>query len=197
MSKADLQVDVQQVKERNLGLGAGIKPQTCIPLGCQAARPVDRRTACLHFSGIELPQADTERINPCSKKKKSKEIVAPNGGLITAPNGGTYLATISFINLKSTPATNQEPTQEKGTGLQPSPMTSTLNLDDQAANSRFLTNERTPGPSAILLPKDPSTQFPRPYLSQCPDEPPMENVKFGGGILYRPKDSVLQTYCHL
>ncbi|KAJ9078464.1 M-phase phosphoprotein 8 [Entomophthora muscae] len=114
-----------------------------------AAGPVDCRTTCLHFSGIEPPQADTKCIDTCSKKSQTKEIIAPNGGLITAPNEGTDLETISFSNSKSTPATNQEPTQERGTGLQPSPMTSTLKQGNQAAKLRFLTNERTPGPSAI------------------------------------------------
>ncbi|KAJ9062547.1 hypothetical protein DSO57_1009603 [Entomophthora muscae] len=114
---------------------------------------------------------------------QTKEIIAPNGGLITAPNGGTDLATISFINLKSTPAANQELTQERGTGPQPGPMTSTLKQDNHAAKLRFLTNERTSGLSAILPPLDQSTQFPQPWPSQYPDEPPIENVKFGGGLI--------------
>ncbi|KAJ9070927.1 hypothetical protein DSO57_1002554 [Entomophthora muscae] len=101
--------------------------------------PVDCRTAYPRFSGIELSQADTKCINPCSKERISKEIIPPNGGLITATNVSTDLATISFINLKSTPATNQESTQERGTGLQPSPMTSTLKLDDHAAKLRIWT----------------------------------------------------------
>ncbi|KAJ9081244.1 hypothetical protein DSO57_1016783 [Entomophthora muscae] len=153
-----------------------------------AAGPMNCRTTCPRFSGIEPPQADTENVGPCSETGQTKEIIAPNGRLITAPNGGTEAAIISFMNLKSTPATNQEPTQERGTGLQPSPMTTTLKQDNQVAKLRFLTNERTPGPSAILLLLDPSTQFPRPWPSQCPDESPMENVKFGGGVLYIPKD---------
>ncbi|KAJ9068276.1 hypothetical protein DSO57_1030360 [Entomophthora muscae] len=73
-----------------------------------AAGLVDRRTACLRFSEIESPQTDVEKVDPCGKKSQNKEIITPNGGLITAPNRGTDLATISFINLKSTPATNQE-----------------------------------------------------------------------------------------
>ncbi|KAJ9058799.1 hypothetical protein DSO57_1008609 [Entomophthora muscae] len=105
-----------------------------------AASPVDCGTSFPRFSGIEPPQADAKRINPCIKKRQFKEIIAPNGRLITAPNGGTDLATISFMNLKSTPATNQEPTWERGTGPQPSPMTSTLKLDNQAAKLRFLAN---------------------------------------------------------
>ncbi|KAJ9081664.1 hypothetical protein DSO57_1012332 [Entomophthora muscae] len=122
-----------------------------------AAGPVDCRTAHLRFSGIEPPQADTENIDPCSKTSQTKEIIAPNGRLITAPNGGTDLATISFMNLKPIPALNQELTQERGIGPWPGPITTTLKQDNQVAKSRFLTNERTPGLSAILLPLDPST----------------------------------------
>ncbi|KAJ9090374.1 hypothetical protein DSO57_1003110 [Entomophthora muscae] len=105
-----------------------------------AAGPVDRRTARPHFTGIKSPQADTENVGPCSETGQKKEIIAPNGRLITAPNGGTEAATISFMNLKSTPAANQEPTQERGTGPQPGPMTTTLKQDNQVAKSRFLTN---------------------------------------------------------
>ncbi|KAJ9082184.1 hypothetical protein DSO57_1006920 [Entomophthora muscae] len=148
-----------------------------------AAGPVNCRTACMRFSGIKPPQADTKCIDPCGKKRQTKEIIAPNGGLITAPNRGTNLATISFMNLKSTPATNQEQTQERGMGPRPSPMTLTPEQDNQAAKSRFLTNGRTPRPGAILPPLDPSTQFPQPWPSQCLDGPPMENVKFGGGTI--------------
>ncbi|KAJ9056882.1 hypothetical protein DSO57_1028195 [Entomophthora muscae] len=152
-----------------------------------AAGPVDCRTTRPHFSGIEPPQADTKCIDPCGTKRQTKEIITPNGGLITAPNGDTDLETISFSNLKSTPATNQEPTQERGTGPQPGPMTSTLKQDNQAAKSRFLTNERTPGLSVILPPLDPSTQFPWPWPSQCLDGPPIENFKFGGGYYIDPR----------
>ncbi|KAJ9084455.1 hypothetical protein DSO57_1024239 [Entomophthora muscae] len=137
-----------------------------------AAGPVNRGTACPCFSGIEPPQADTERIDPCSKKRQTKEIIAQNGELITTPNEGTNLATISFMNLKSTPATNQEQTQERGTGPRPGPMTLTPEQDNQAAKLRFLTNERTPGLGAILLPLDPSTQFPRPGLPNALMDPP-------------------------
>ncbi|KAJ9069482.1 hypothetical protein DSO57_1018122 [Entomophthora muscae] len=86
------------------------------PKSLWAAWPVDHRTACLRFSEIKPPQADTKHIDPCGRKSQTKEIIAPNRGLITAPNGGTDLATISFMNLKSTPATNQEQTQERGMG---------------------------------------------------------------------------------
>ncbi|KAJ9048723.1 hypothetical protein DSO57_1031990 [Entomophthora muscae] len=152
-----------------------------------AAGPVNCRTAHPRFSGINPPQADIKCIDPCSKNRQTKEIIALNEGLITAPNGDTNLVTISFMNLKSTPATNQEQTQERGTGLRPSFMTLTAEQDNQAAKSRFLTNGRTPRLGAILPPLDPSTQFPWPWPSQCLDGPPMENVKFGGGYYIDPR----------
>ncbi|KAJ9083907.1 hypothetical protein DSO57_1029752 [Entomophthora muscae] len=83
-------------------------------------------TAHPHFSGVKPPQADAEDDGPSSETDQAKEIIAPNGVPITTPNGGAKVTTISFMSLKSTPATNQEPTQGKGTGLQPSPMTTTL-----------------------------------------------------------------------
>ncbi|KAJ9052643.1 hypothetical protein DSO57_1032255 [Entomophthora muscae] len=158
----------------------------------RAARPMDCRTAHLHFSGVEPLQADAEDDGPSSETDQAKEIIALSGVPITTPNGGNQATTISFMILKSTPATNQEPTQGRGTGLQPGPMTTTLEQDNQVSKLGVSTNERTPRPSAIFLPLDPSTQFPWPCLSQCPDDPPpMENVKFGGGVLYRPKDPAL------
>ncbi|KAJ9082337.1 hypothetical protein DSO57_1005479 [Entomophthora muscae] len=138
----------------------------------QAARPVDSRTACLRLSGIEPPQADTKNVGPCSKTSQTKEIIAPNGKLITAPNGGTDLATISFMNLKSTPATNQEPTQERGTSPQPDPMTTTLKQENQVAKLRLLTNERTPRPVSFcrLWTQEPSS--PGPAFSNALMNPP-------------------------
>ncbi|KAJ9077447.1 hypothetical protein DSO57_1016751 [Entomophthora muscae] len=138
----------------------------------QAARPMDRRTARPYFSGVEPLQADTEDDGLSSETDQAKEIIALSGVPITTPNGGNQATTISFMSLKSTPATNQEPTQGRGTGLQPSPMTTTLEQDNQVSKLGVSTNERTPRLSAILLPLDPSTQFPRPCLSQCPDDPP-------------------------
>ncbi|KAJ9050117.1 hypothetical protein DSO57_1017454 [Entomophthora muscae] len=133
-----------------------------------AARLVDRGTARLRFSGIKSPQAEVKKVDPCSKKSQTKEIIVPNGGLITAPKGGTDLATISFINLKSIPATNQEPTQERGTGPRPGPMTLTLKQDNHVAKSRFLTNERTPlaechfAAFGLKHPFPPALPFPMP-----------------------------------
>ena len=152
-----------------------------------AARPVDRRTTHLRFSGTKPPQADTKCIDPCGKKRKTKEIIAPNGGLITAPNGGTNLATISFMNLKSMPATNQEQTQKRGMGLWPGPMTLTPEQDNQAAKLRFLTNGRTPGLSDILPPLDPSSQFPRPWPFQFLDRPPWKMLSLEGGYYIDPR----------
>ncbi|KAJ9059173.1 hypothetical protein DSO57_1005096 [Entomophthora muscae] len=161
-----------------------------------AAGPVDQRTSHPRFSEIETPQADDKNVDPCSETGQTKEIIAPNGRPITALNRGTEAATISFMNLKSKPVANQELSPERDMDPRPDPMTTTLKQDNQVAKLRFLTNERTPRPSVILPPLDPSTHFPRACLSQCTDKPPMENIKFGGGVLYRPKDPALQTYCH-
>ncbi|KAJ9072929.1 hypothetical protein DSO57_1022021 [Entomophthora muscae] len=124
-----------------------------------ASGPVDCRTAHPRCSGIEPSYTDIKNIDSCSKKSQTKEIIAPNGRLITVPNG-VYTSNQSRANPR------------KRYRSRPSPMTTTLKQDNQVAKSKFFTNERTPGPSAILLPLDPSTQFPRPYPSQCPDEPP-------------------------
>ncbi|KAJ9057722.1 hypothetical protein DSO57_1039261 [Entomophthora muscae] len=137
-----------------------------------AAGPVDQRTAYPCFAEVKPLQAETKNVGSCSETGQTKEIIAPNGRLITAPNRGTEAATINFMNFKSTPVANQEPSPERGTGLQPNPMTPTLKQVNQVANLIFLNNERTPGTSAILLPLDPSTQFPWACLSQCPDDPP-------------------------
>ncbi|KAJ9078722.1 hypothetical protein DSO57_1003582 [Entomophthora muscae] len=128
-----------------------------------AAGPVDFRTDRPHFSGINPLQADTKNVGPCSEIGQTKEIIAQNGRLITAPNG-VYTSGQS----RAVPG--------KRHGSAANPMTRTLKQDNQVAKLRFLTNERTPGPSAILSPLNPSTQFPQAYLSQCPDESPMENI---------------------
>ncbi|KAJ9086634.1 hypothetical protein DSO57_1001916 [Entomophthora muscae] len=91
-----------------------------------AAGPVDQRTAHLRFSGIESLQAEAKNVGPCSETGQTKEIIAPNGRPITAPNRGTEAATISFMNFKSTPVANQEPSPGRGTGLRPNLMTTTL-----------------------------------------------------------------------
>ncbi|KAJ9060803.1 hypothetical protein DSO57_1026851, partial [Entomophthora muscae] len=106
-----------QAQERELN------PEPGFP---RAARPMDCGTTCPHFSGVEPPQADAEDDGPSSETDQAKEIIALSGVPITTPNGGNQATTISFMSLKSTPATNQEPTQGRGTGPQPGPMTTTL-----------------------------------------------------------------------
>ncbi|KAJ9079720.1 hypothetical protein DSO57_1032586 [Entomophthora muscae] len=96
-----------------------------------AAGPVDCRTAHLSFSGIEPPQADTKHIDPCGRKSQTKGIVTPNGGLITAPNGGTDLAIISFMNLKSTPTKKSRANPDKRHG----PAARSHDLDTRARQS--------------------------------------------------------------
>ncbi|KAJ9081050.1 hypothetical protein DSO57_1018671 [Entomophthora muscae] len=151
------------------------------PESLQATGPGDQGAACLRFPGVKPLQAEAKNDGPNGEASQTKEIIEPNGGL---------------HEFKSTLVTNQEPSLEEGMGLWPDPMTTTLEQDNQAAKLRSLTNEQTPGPGAILLPWNPSTQIPRARPSQCPDEPLMENVKFRSGVLYRPKNPALQTYCY-
>ncbi|KAJ9075184.1 hypothetical protein DSO57_1038514 [Entomophthora muscae] len=143
-----------------------LNPESGFP---QAAGPEDCETNCPHFSGIEPLQADVEEDNLPRKADQAKDSTALSEVPITTPNGGDP-ATIGLMSLKSSPATNQEPTQGRGTGLQLGPMTSMLKQDNQVAKLGAATNERTPGPSAILLPLDPSPQFPGPALHKCPDD---------------------------
>ncbi|KAJ9087700.1 hypothetical protein DSO57_1030622 [Entomophthora muscae] len=96
------------------------------PLGLGTEGPPTRI-----FSGIEPPQAEAKNVGPCSETGQTKEIIAPNGRPITAPNRGTEAATISFMNLKSTPVANQEPSSGRGIGPRPVPMTTTLKQVNQ------------------------------------------------------------------
>ncbi|KAJ9065357.1 hypothetical protein DSO57_1020468 [Entomophthora muscae] len=135
----------------------------------QAAGPEDHETDHPHFPGIEPLRADVEEDNPPRKADQAEDSTALSEVPITTPNGGDP-ATIGLMSLKSSPATNQEPTQGRGTGPQLGPMTSTLKQDNQVAKLGAATNEKTPGLSAILLPLDPSPQFPGPALHKCPDD---------------------------
>ncbi|KAJ9083930.1 hypothetical protein DSO57_1029490 [Entomophthora muscae] len=137
-----------------------------------ATRPGDRGAACPRFPGVKPQQAEAKNDGPNGEASQTKGIIAPNGGVIKAPNGGNKISTISFMSLKFTLVDDQESSPEEGTGPRPDPMTNTLEQDKQVAKSNFLTNGRTPGPSAILPPLNPSTQIPWAHLSQCPDEPP-------------------------
>ncbi|KAJ9084495.1 hypothetical protein DSO57_1023815 [Entomophthora muscae] len=167
-----------QAQEQESNLEPGFPP---------AARPMDCGTACLSFSGVKPPQADAEDDGQTSETYQAKEIIALSGVPITTPNGVNQATTISFMSLKSTPATNQEPTQGRGIGPQPGPMTTTLEQDNQVAKLGASTNERTPRLSAILLPLDPSTQFPWPCLSKCPDDPPWKMLSLEVGCYIDPR----------
>ncbi|KAJ9051986.1 hypothetical protein DSO57_1038667 [Entomophthora muscae] len=144
-----------------------------------AARPVDCGTAHPRFPGIKPLQADTKHIDQCGIKSQTKRIITPNGGVITASNGGNKISAISFISLKFTLVIDQEPSPEGGIGLRPNLMTTTLEQDNQVVNSRSLINDRTPGPGAILLPLNQSAQNHQACLSQCPNEPPSDSCPPG------------------
>ncbi|KAJ9059465.1 hypothetical protein DSO57_1002042 [Entomophthora muscae] len=130
----------------------------------RATGPKDQGATCPRFPEVKLLQDKANNDGLNSEAKQNKGINAPNGGVI-----------------KSTLVANQEPSLEEGIGPQPNPMTTTIEQDNQVANSRSLTNERTPTLSAILPPLNPSTQIPWVHFFQFPDEPLMENIKFGSG----------------
>ncbi|KAJ9049408.1 hypothetical protein DSO57_1024952 [Entomophthora muscae] len=161
-----------------------------------AASPMDQGAAFPNFPDVKPLQAESKIDGQNGKASQTKEISMPNGGVIKTPNGGNETSTISFMSLKSTLVTNQEKSPEGTTGPRLDPMTITLEQDNQVTNLRSLINERTPSLGTILLPLNQSTQNPWACLSLCPDESPLENIKFGSGVLYRPKDPTLQTYCH-
>ncbi|KAJ9061832.1 hypothetical protein DSO57_1016765 [Entomophthora muscae] len=52
------------------------------------------------------PRADAEDDGPPSETDQAKKIIALSGVPITTPNGGNQAITISFMSLKSSPATN-------------------------------------------------------------------------------------------
>ncbi|KAJ9060608.1 hypothetical protein DSO57_1029047, partial [Entomophthora muscae] len=127
------------------------------PKSLQAAGPMDQGATFLHFLEAKPLQADAKNVVPNGEVSQTKGISAPNGGVIKFPNGGNKISTISFMSLKSTLVANQEPSTEGGTGLQIGPMTTTIEQDNQVANSRSLINEKTPGLGVIL-----------PHLNQNP-----------------------------
>ncbi|KAJ9068974.1 hypothetical protein DSO57_1023184 [Entomophthora muscae] len=156
--------------ENSLTLETWAKGQDYTPeLKClQAARPGDQGAACPRFPRVKPLQAEAKNDGVNGEATQTKGIIAPNGEVIKAPNGGNKIPTTSFMSLKSTLVASQEPFPEEGTGLRPDPMTTTLEQDNQVANSRFLTNERTPGPGAILPPLNLSTQIPQALAFPMP-----------------------------
>ncbi|KAJ9082225.1 hypothetical protein DSO57_1006334 [Entomophthora muscae] len=177
------QFDMSQCKKLHDEFLKGKEDLNPDPEFLRAASPKYQGAAYPHCPGVKPLQAEAKNDGPNDEASQPKIIIAPNKGIIKVPNRGNKIPTISLMSLKITPAANQESPPGEGTGLQLNPMTATLEQDNQVSNLRFLTNERTPVLGAILLPLNPSTQIPRAHFSQCPDEPPMKNIKFGGGVL--------------
>ncbi|KAJ9077439.1 hypothetical protein DSO57_1016745 [Entomophthora muscae] len=121
------------------------------PENLQATSPKDQGVAHPRILGVKPLQAEAKSDYPKDKASQTREITAPKEGLIKAPNGGKEIPTISFMSLKSTLVVNQEPSPEEVTGLWPNLMTTPLEQDNQVANYRSLTDERSPKPSAISL----------------------------------------------
>ncbi|KAJ9068881.1 hypothetical protein DSO57_1024204 [Entomophthora muscae] len=159
------------------------------PKSPQAAGPGDQGAAFLRFPGVEPLQAEAKNDGSNGEASQTKGIIAPNEGVIKAPNGGNKIPNISFMSLKSTLVANQDPSLEEGTGLWPNPMTTTLEQDNQVANSSLLTNERIPGPSAILLPLNPSTQINRPTFPNSLKKPLWKILSLEVGCYIDPRTS--------
>ncbi|KAJ9063266.1 hypothetical protein DSO57_1001704 [Entomophthora muscae] len=151
------------------------------PDSLRAAGPKDQRAACLCFPGVMPLQAEANNDGLNDEESQIKVAIAPNKETIKAPNGGNKIPIISFMSLKATLAANQNSPPGEGTGPRPDPMTTTLEQDNQVANFKFLTSERTPSPSAILPPLNPSTQIPWACPSQCLDEPPWKMLSLEVG----------------
>ncbi|KAJ9060997.1 hypothetical protein DSO57_1024979 [Entomophthora muscae] len=134
------------------------------------------RATCPHFPGVKPPRAEAK--NDCLKGEASqtKGSIAPNRGVIKVPNGGNKIPTICFMDLKTALVANQDVSPEESMGPGPDPMTATQEQENQVANLIFMTSERTPGPGAISLPLNSSTQTTWPHISQCPNEPPWKIV---------------------
>ncbi|KAJ9076312.1 hypothetical protein DSO57_1027466 [Entomophthora muscae] len=127
--------------------------------------PEPLQAACLHFPGVNSPQAEVKKDYPKGENSQAKRIITSNGGAIKAPNGGNKISIICFMGLKTTLVAIQDVSSEESTGPGPNPMTATQEQDNQVANSRSLTNERAPGLGAISLPLNPSTQIPQAHFS--------------------------------
>ncbi|KAJ9085111.1 hypothetical protein DSO57_1017111 [Entomophthora muscae] len=136
--------------------------------------PESLRAAFPHFPGVKPLQAEAKNDGPNDEASQTKGIIAPNVETIKVPNGG-YTSGQSRV------------TPRRRHGPAPEPMTTALKQDNQVANSRFLTNERTPSLSAILPPLNPSTQIPQAHISQYPEETPVENLSLEVGCYIDPR----------
>ncbi|KAJ9086117.1 hypothetical protein DSO57_1007520 [Entomophthora muscae] len=105
---------------------------------------------------LNPPQAEAKDNFPKGKASQTKEIITSNVGAIKTPNGDDKIPTVCFIGLNTTLVANQDVSPEVSTGPWPNLMTTAQEQENQVTNLGFLTNERTPGPGAILLPLNPS-----------------------------------------
>ncbi|KAJ9081940.1 hypothetical protein DSO57_1009644 [Entomophthora muscae] len=133
---------------------------------CRLPAPqIKRPPAHPRFSEIEPPQAEAQAKSQSKNTSIDLRVVAPEEGLLNLPNRGKESPSDNFINLKPSWITNQVQLPEENTGFRPNPMTATQEQDNQVANSRFLTNEQTPGLGAISLPLNMSVQTTWSHIS--------------------------------
>ncbi|KAJ9083124.1 hypothetical protein DSO57_1037878 [Entomophthora muscae] len=76
--------------------GQDLNPEPKYP---QAAGPGNQEAACPCFPGVKPQQAEANNDGPNGEASQTNGIIAPNGGVIKAPNGGNRIPTISFMSL--------------------------------------------------------------------------------------------------
>ncbi|KAJ9078551.1 hypothetical protein DSO57_1005694 [Entomophthora muscae] len=120
----------------------------------QTASPDDQEAACLHFSGIESPQAKAANAFWDEDASKDLAIIATSEGQYKFSNEGKEISIISLMSMKSTLVENQDSLPNKNAGLKAALMTMTQEQKCSTTLSKNPDNE-CPHNSAILLPQNP------------------------------------------
>ncbi|KAJ9049705.1 hypothetical protein DSO57_1021731 [Entomophthora muscae] len=127
--------------------GQDLNPE---PEFLQAAGPMDQEPVRLCFSEIEPPQAKAPAKSQSQNTSAGSTMVVPKEELLELPNRGREVASVNFMNLKSSWVTNQIQLPKKNLGFGPNPMTTAQIQENQVTNLDVLTNERAPSQGAIL-----------------------------------------------
>ncbi|KAJ9060075.1 hypothetical protein DSO57_1034729 [Entomophthora muscae] len=64
--------------------------------------------ACPRFLGVEPPQAEAKNNCPKGRASQTKGIIAPNRGVIKAPNESNEIPTVFFMGLETASVANQD-----------------------------------------------------------------------------------------
>ncbi|KAJ9087808.1 hypothetical protein DSO57_1029357 [Entomophthora muscae] len=83
--------------------GQDLNPE---PEFLRAAGPMDQEPVHLCFAEVELPQAEAPAKSQIQNTSAGSTMVAPKEELLKLPNGGREVASVNFMNLKSSWVTN-------------------------------------------------------------------------------------------